>query len=133
VVSIVVSDNGTGGATATPGSGLAGIARRLAAFEGQVDADSPAGGPTRVSQLDGAVRVVIAEDLFLLRDGIVRLLEAHGHSVIAAVETGPAALDALLGLRPDVAILDVRLPPTFTDEGLQAALATAGRSPACLC
>jgi signal transduction histidine kinase len=49
VVSIVVSDNGTGGATATPGSGLAGIARRLAAFEGQVDADSPAGGPTRVS------------------------------------------------------------------------------------
>jgi DNA-binding NarL/FixJ family response regulator len=69
------------------------------------------------------VRVVIAEDLFLLRDGLVRLLEAHGHSVIAAVETGPAVLDALIGLRPDVAILDVRLPPTFTDEGLQAALA----------
>ena len=46
VVSIVVSDDGTGGATATPGSGLDGIARRLAAFEGQVDADSPAGGPT---------------------------------------------------------------------------------------
>jgi signal transduction histidine kinase len=49
VVSIVVFDNGTGGATATPGSGLAGIVRRLAAFEGQVDIDSPAGGPTRVS------------------------------------------------------------------------------------
>jgi DNA-binding NarL/FixJ family response regulator len=68
------------------------------------------------------VRVVIAEDHFLLRDGLVRLLEAHGHSVIAAVETGPAALDAMVGLRPDVAILDVRLPPTFSDEGLQAAI-----------
>jgi DNA-binding NarL/FixJ family response regulator len=68
------------------------------------------------------MRVVVAEDLFLLRDGLVRLLEAHGHTVIASVETGPAALDALVGLRPDVAVVDVRLPPTFTDEGLRAAL-----------
>jgi DNA-binding NarL/FixJ family response regulator len=68
------------------------------------------------------VRVVIAEDLFLLRDGLVRLVEAHGHSVAAAVGTGPAALDALLTQQMDVAIVDVRLPPTFTDEGLQAAL-----------
>jgi DNA-binding NarL/FixJ family response regulator len=75
------------------------------------------------------VRIVVAEDIFLLRDGLVRLLEAHGHSVIAAVETGPAALDALVGLRPDVAILDVRLPPTFTDEGLQAALASRREIP----
>ena len=65
----------------------------------------------------------MAEDLFLLRDGLVRLLEANGHTVIASVETGPAALEAILGLRPDVAVLDVRLPPTFTDEGLRAALA----------
>jgi DNA-binding NarL/FixJ family response regulator len=69
------------------------------------------------------VRVVLAEDLFLLRDGLVRLLEAYGHVVIAAVGTGPDALEAIVRLRPDVAILDVRLPPTFTDEGLQAALA----------
>ena len=75
------------------------------------------------------MRVVLAEDLFLLRDGLVRLLEAHGHSVIAAVESGPAALEALVGLRPDVAILDVRLPPTFTDEGLQAALAARREIP----
>jgi DNA-binding NarL/FixJ family response regulator len=75
------------------------------------------------------VRVVLAEDLFLLRDGLVRLLEAYGHSVIAAVETGPDALDALVRLRPDVAILDVRLPPTFTDEGLQAALAARREIP----
>ena len=49
--------------------------------------------------------------------------EAHGHTVVAAAGTGPAVLDALLTHRPDVAIIDVRLPPTFTDEGLRAALA----------
>lgn len=75
------------------------------------------------------MRIVVAEDLFLLRDGLVRLLEANGHSVIAAVETGPAALEAVLGQRPDVAVLDVRLPPTFTDEGLQAALAARREIP----
>ncbi|MEV0646229.1 response regulator transcription factor [Phytomonospora sp. NPDC050363] len=68
------------------------------------------------------MRVVVAEDLFLLRDGLVRLVEAYGHEVVAAVDSGPATLDALLALRPDVAVVDVRLPPTFSDEGLQAAL-----------
>jgi DNA-binding NarL/FixJ family response regulator len=70
------------------------------------------------------VRVVVAEDLFLLRDGLVRLLEAHGHTVVSAVDSGPAALEALVRERPDVAIVDVRLPPTFSDEGIQAALAS---------
>jgi DNA-binding NarL/FixJ family response regulator len=68
------------------------------------------------------MRVVIAEDLFLLRDGLARLLEAHGIEVAAAVGTGPELLAALLGQRPDAAIIDVRLPPTFTDEGLRIAL-----------
>lgn len=75
------------------------------------------------------MRVVVAEDLFLLRDGLVRLLQAYGHSVVAAVDTGPATLDALLATRPDVAIVDVRLPPTFSDEGLQAALAARREVP----
>jgi DNA-binding NarL/FixJ family response regulator len=75
------------------------------------------------------VRVVVAEDLFLLRDGLVRLVEAHGHTVVAAVGTGPATLDALLTSQPDVAIVDVRLPPTFSDEGLQAALAARREVP----
>jgi DNA-binding NarL/FixJ family response regulator len=75
------------------------------------------------------VRVVIAEDLFLLRDGLVRLVEAFGHEVVAAVDNGPAALDALLSRRPDVAIMDVRLPPTLSDEGLQAALAARRQLP----
>jgi DNA-binding NarL/FixJ family response regulator len=68
------------------------------------------------------VRVVLAEDLHLLREGLVHLLRAHGFTVAAAVDTGPALLKALIEERPDVAIVDVRLPPTFTDEGLQAAL-----------
>ena len=68
------------------------------------------------------MRIVVAEDLFLLRDGLVRLVEAFGHTVVAAVDSGPAALDALVGLKPDVSIVDVRLPPTLSDEGLQAAL-----------
>ncbi|MET8142688.1 response regulator transcription factor [Sphaerisporangium sp. NPDC005288] len=69
------------------------------------------------------MRVVLAEDLYLLRDGLVRLLQAHGFEIVAAVESGPELLRALLDERPEVAVVDVRLPPTFTDEGLQAALA----------
>ena len=68
------------------------------------------------------MRVVLAEDLFLLRDGLVRLLEAYDFTIAAAVDNGPELTRALLTLKPDVAVVDVRLPPTFTDEGLQAAL-----------
>jgi DNA-binding NarL/FixJ family response regulator len=68
------------------------------------------------------VRVVIAEDLFLLRDGLARLLEAHGFELAAAVDSAPGLLQALLDHKPDVAIVDVRLPPTFTDDGLRAAI-----------
>jgi DNA-binding NarL/FixJ family response regulator len=68
------------------------------------------------------VRVVIAEDLALLRDGLIRLLEAHDFEVVEAVDNGPSLLRALTTLRPDVAVVDVRLPPTFTDEGLRAAI-----------
>jgi DNA-binding NarL/FixJ family response regulator len=68
------------------------------------------------------VRAVIAEDLALLRDGLVRVLTAHGIDVVEAVEDGPSVVEALLVHRPDVAVLDVRLPPTFTNEGLVAAI-----------
>jgi DNA-binding NarL/FixJ family response regulator len=68
------------------------------------------------------VRVVLAEDLTLLRDGLVRLLEAHDFEIVAAVADGPSLLTALVEHRPDVAVVDVRLPPSFSDEGLQAAL-----------
>ncbi|MFI0374295.1 LuxR C-terminal-related transcriptional regulator [Actinomadura sp. 1N219] len=68
------------------------------------------------------MRVVIAEDLALLREGLVSLLETHDFEIAAAVDNGPSLLKALLDHRPDVAVVDVRLPPSFTDEGLQAAL-----------
>ncbi|MFE0729004.1 LuxR C-terminal-related transcriptional regulator [Streptomyces antibioticus] len=68
------------------------------------------------------MRVVLAEDLFLLRDGLVRLLEAYDFEIAAAVESGPELERALAELEPDVAVVDVRLPPTHTDEGLQCAL-----------
>ncbi|MDS1269294.1 response regulator transcription factor [Lipingzhangella sp. LS1_29] len=75
------------------------------------------------------MRVVIAEDLALLRDGLIRLLQAHDLSVVAAVETGPELVAATLEHRPEVAVVDVRLPPTFTDEGLQAAMSARSKLP----
>jgi DNA-binding NarL/FixJ family response regulator len=68
------------------------------------------------------LQVVVAEDLFLLRDGLTRLLSAHGFQIAAAVDTAPGLLRALLEHRPDVAVVDVRMPPGFADDGLQAAL-----------
>ncbi len=68
------------------------------------------------------MRVVIAEDLALLREGIMRLLGEHGYEVVAAVEDGEALVAAVLEHDPDVCVVDVRLPPTFTDEGVRAAL-----------
>jgi DNA-binding NarL/FixJ family response regulator len=68
------------------------------------------------------VRLVIAEDLFLLREGLVRLLEAHGFEIAAAVDSAPGLLEALLEHKPDASVVDVRLPPTFTDDGLRAAI-----------
>ena len=68
------------------------------------------------------MRVVLAEDLALLRDGLIRLLSAHDIEVVEAVDNGPALVRALVTHRPDIAVVDVRLPPTFTDEGIRAAL-----------
>jgi DNA-binding NarL/FixJ family response regulator len=68
------------------------------------------------------MRIVVAEDLYLLRDGMVRLIEAFGHEVVATAATGPETLAALLEHRPDVAVVDVRMPPNQADEGLRAAL-----------
>ncbi|MFJ9853097.1 LuxR C-terminal-related transcriptional regulator [Streptomyces sp. NPDC101150] len=75
------------------------------------------------------MRVVLAEDLFLLRDGLTRMLEAYGFDIVAAVESGPELARALAEREPDVAVVDVRLPPSFTDEGLQCALAARRARP----
>ena len=75
------------------------------------------------------MRVVIAEDLFLLRDGLSRMLQAHGLEITSAVDNGADLLAAVAKDQPDVAIVDVRLPPTFTDEGIRAAVAARREVP----
>ncbi len=68
------------------------------------------------------MRVVIAEDAALLREGLIRLLEDRGHAICAAVPDGAGLLAAVAEHRPDAAVVDIRMPPTHTDEGLRAAL-----------
>ena len=75
------------------------------------------------------MRVVLAEDSLLLREGLVRLLDEAGAEVVAAVGDGTALVAAVEEHRPDVAVVDVRMPPTFTDEGLRAALELRRRVP----
>ncbi len=76
------------------------------------------------------MRLVIAEDHALLRDGLIRLLEAHDFTILAAVDNAPSLDRALLDPDADGAVVDVRMPPTFTDEGLRAALAVRETRPA---
>jgi DNA-binding NarL/FixJ family response regulator len=75
------------------------------------------------------VRVVIAEDQALLREGLVALLRENDVDVVAQVDDGPGLLRVIGGHKPDLAIVDVRLPPTFTDEGVRAAIEARERHP----
>jgi DNA-binding NarL/FixJ family response regulator len=75
------------------------------------------------------MRVVIVEDNTLLREGLVALLSEHGIEVVATAEDGPGLVRIVGGHKPDLAIVDVRLPPTFTDEGVRAAIDARARHP----
>jgi DNA-binding NarL/FixJ family response regulator len=75
------------------------------------------------------VRVVIAEDHVLLRDGMTRLLRDNDIEVVAAVIDGDALVREVVARRPDLAVVDIRLPPTFHDEGLRAALEVRRQAP----
>jgi DNA-binding NarL/FixJ family response regulator len=75
------------------------------------------------------VRVVIAEDSVLLREGLERLLDDHGFEVVGSCDDGERILELVRSREPDVAILDIRLPPTHSDEGLQAALTIRAEHP----
>ena len=100
----------------------------MGAFDGTLAVDSPPGGPTRVDIVLPCASSS-PKTSALLREGLIRLLEANGFEVVEAVEQGPRLLRALLEHRPDVAVVDVRLPPTFTDEGLRAAIAARAEIP----
>ena len=75
------------------------------------------------------MRILICEDSVLLREGLVRLLEHNGHEVIAALPDTTDVIETALAQHPDLCILDVRLPPTFTDEGIRTALDLRTRRP----
>ena len=74
-------------------------------------------------------RLVIAEDSAILRDGLVQLLLERGHEVVAKVGTADELIEAVNAFTPDVAVVDIRMPPTFTDEGLVAAVALRRSQP----
>ncbi|WP_041627061.1 LuxR C-terminal-related transcriptional regulator [Stackebrandtia nassauensis] len=76
------------------------------------------------------MRVVIAEDHALLADGLNRMLSAHDCEVVEMVDNGPRLAPALIEHKPDVAVVDVRLPPTFTDEGIRAVIEARAKVPA---
>ncbi len=133
---IVVRDNGRGGAAVhrvgSASSGLAGLADRVSAVDGPSQhrqssrrADRCNGRPAderlRMEPTD-AVRVVIAEDSAILRDGLVQLLTDRGFTVVRAVGDAASLEHAVATDPPDVAVVDIRMPPTFTDEGLRCAI-----------
>jgi DNA-binding NarL/FixJ family response regulator len=75
------------------------------------------------------VRVVVADDSILLREGVVRILRDAGFEVVAQAGDGDELLTKVRMHQPDVAVIDIRMPPTFTDEGLRAALAIRAEAP----
>ena len=75
------------------------------------------------------LRVVVADDSVLLREGLVRVLTEAGHDVVGAYPDADSMLAALAELAPDLAVLDVRMPPTFKDEGVRAAICLLYTSP----
>ncbi|ROQ71166.1 Oxygen regulatory protein NreC [Streptomyces sp. ADI92-24] len=91
--------------------------------------DGAAPGAPVVPAFREPLRIVVADDAVLLREGLVRLLSEDGHEVVAAVGDGPALVEAVLAHRPDVSVVDVRMPPTHTDEGLRAAATARSRLP----
>jgi DNA-binding NarL/FixJ family response regulator len=75
------------------------------------------------------MRVVIAEDSVILRDGLVQLLTVRGHEVVAAVSDATALIEVVDEHRPDLVVVDIRMPPTHTNEGLKAAIALRAKHP----
>ena len=110
------------------GGGLTGLKPSRRGARRHADDHEPAGRPDDDPR-GAAVRVVIAEDQALLRSGIIALLRENDVDVVAQTDDGPGLLRIIGGHKPDVAIVDVRLPPTFTDEGVRAAIEARERHP----
>ena len=120
VVEVEVRDDGVGGADPDAGTGLRGLEDRVAALEGQLRGRAAPGRGDHGGGED-PVRVVVADDSTLLREGLVRLLEEAGLEVVGQAGDAEELLRKVRAHKPDVAVVDVRMPPTHTDEGLRAA------------
>ena len=118
---VSISDDGVGGAVVRRGSGLAGLRDRVAAHGGTLEIVEPARRwhPRRGGD---PMRIVIADDTVLLREGLAGLLEDAGHTVLARVGDAESLLAVVAEHEPDLAIVDVRMPPTYEDEGMRAAV-----------
>ena len=127
-VVVEIRDDGVGGADPAAGSGLRGLADRVAALDGLLDVESPRGRRHRRAG-GGAVRVVLAEDSVLLREGIARILDEAGIEVVGQAGDAEDLLRKVRAHKPDVAITDIRMPPSHTDEGLRAAHEIRGELP----
>ena len=128
---VTVFDDGHGGAWITDdenATGLRGLDERVRAARGTFTVSSPVTGPTIVTAVLPCA-IVIAEDSALLRAGIERILTDAGHEVVAGVPDATNLLRLVNDERPDLAILDVRMPPTFTDEGIRAAALLRSQNP----
>jgi DNA-binding NarL/FixJ family response regulator len=122
-----ICDDGVGG-IGPGGHGLANVRDRVSAFDGEVEIDSRPGHGTRVV-VRLPMRLAIAEDSGLFRTSLALLLEAYGAEVTASTSSGAELVTAIRPDPPDVVILDIRMPPTFTDEGIRTAEELRGRYP----
>ena len=129
---VLVSDDGSGGARIEARGGLAGLAERVRTVDGRLEVSSPRRRPhrghrrasvPRLTEPEPPMRIVIAEDSAVVRAGLVEILADRGHEVVAAVGNAEDLLAAVDEHQPDVTVVDVRMPPSYTDEGLRAAIA----------
>ena len=139
---VIVTDDGIGGAALGEGTGLQGLRDRAEALGGDLTVDSPSGGPTVVRAelplfrsrhslgfADGPLRVVVADDAAMIREALVELLGSNGIAVVAQVGDASALLQEVERHSPDVAIVDIHMPPTMSQEGVRAAIEIRHRFP----
>jgi PAS domain S-box-containing protein len=136
-----VTDDGAGGASFGDGTGLQGLRDRASALGGDLMVESPSGGPTvliaelplfrslhSVGLAEG-LRVVVADDAAMIRHGLVELLGSNGIVVVAEAGDPETLLEEVERHAPDIAIVDIHMPPTQTQEGVRAAIEIRHRFP----
>jgi PAS domain S-box-containing protein len=139
---VTITDDGAGGASLGDATGLQGLRDRAEAIGGDLTIDSPSGGPTSLiatlplfrtrrtaSLADTQLRVVLADDAAMVRQGLAELLGRSGIEVVAQVGDAPALLQEVERHSPDIAVVDIHMPPTQTQEGVRAAIDIRHRFP----